>query len=226
VTWYQARPDDVGIHTSHVLSLIATGQPWQRATQAVQQARPDSSGNGSVMRCWPVALAHWDDLDQILAASRLQSRTTHPHPECQAGSAFVNAAIYHLLHDTPPALAIPHALEDVAMPADLRGVIEQASTRHRNELANSGWIRHTLESAVWGLLTTDSFEEAIVQVVNLGADSDTAGAVAGALAGATYGLSAIPVRWHEPLRGEWPLGSQKQWTATDLADLARQLARS
>jgi ADP-ribosyl-[dinitrogen reductase] hydrolase len=225
VTWYQAGPDDVGIHTSHVLSRIAAGQPWQQAAQAVQQARPDSAGNGSVMRCWPVALAHWVDLDQLLAASRLQSHVTHPHPECQAGSAFVNAAIYHLLHGVPPRVAISRALNDAGMPADLRGIIEQAPVRHRDELENSGWVRHTLESVVWGLLTTDSFEEAVVQVVNLGADSDTAGAVAGALAGATYGLSAIPAHWRDSLHGQWPLGSQKQWTATALASLASRLAR-
>lgn len=224
VAWHQAGPDDVGIHTSHVLSRIAAGQPWQQAAQAVQRAKPDSAGNGSVMRCWPVALAHWDDLDHLLAASRLQSRVTHPHPECQAGSAFVNAAIYHLLHGAPPSMAIGRALTDAGMSADLRGVIEQAPARHREVLANSGWVRHTLESAFWGLLTTDSFEEAVVQVVNLGADSDTAGAVTGALAGATYGLPAIPARWRDALRGEWPLGSQKQWTATDLADLATRLA--
>jgi ADP-ribosyl-[dinitrogen reductase] hydrolase len=224
MAWHQAGPDDVGIHTSQVLSRIAAGQAWQQAAQSVQRARPDSAGNGSVMRCWPVALAHWDELDEILSASRLQSRVTHPHPECQAGSAFVNAAIYHLLHGAPPILAIPRALEDAAMPADLRAVIEQAQARHRDELPNSGWVRHSLESAVWGLLTTDSFEEAVVQVVNLGADSDTAGAVTGALTGATYGLSAIPARWRDPLRGEWPLGSRKQWTAADLAGLGSRLA--
>jgi ADP-ribosyl-[dinitrogen reductase] hydrolase len=176
------------------------------------------------MRCWPVALAHWDDLDQLLAASRLQSRITHPHPECQAGSAFVNAAIYHLLHGAPPSMAIQRALTDAGMQADLRAVIEQAPARQREELANSGWVRHTLESAVWGLLTTDSFEEAVVQVVNLGADSDTAGAVTGALAGAKYGLRAIPARWRDALRGEWPMGSRKQWTAADLAGLGTRLA--
>jgi len=58
-------------------------------------------------------------------------------------------------------------------------------------------VRHTLESTVWGLLITDSFEEAVVQVVNLGRDADTAGAVVGALAGAAYGLEAIPARWRD-----------------------------
>ena len=67
VGWYQAGPDDVGNHTRAVLSRIAAGQAWDQAVQAVQRQRPDSAGNGSVMRCWPMALAHWNDLDSLLA---------------------------------------------------------------------------------------------------------------------------------------------------------------
>ncbi|MEJ2211781.1 MAG: ADP-ribosylglycohydrolase family protein, partial [Anaerolineae bacterium] len=205
VDWLRAGPPDVGIHTREVLARIARGQPWDAAVEAVQAQRPDSAGNGSVMRCWPVALADWNDLDQLLADSRLQSHVTHPHAECQAGSAFVNAAIYHLLRGTPPPDAVARALDDVAMPRPLRDVVERAPTRSREGLPNSGWVRHTLESAVWGLLTSDTFEEAVVQVVNLGNDADTAGTVAGALAGAAYGLDAIPQRWRQALQGQWPL---------------------
>jgi ADP-ribosyl-[dinitrogen reductase] hydrolase len=223
VGWYQAGPDDVGNHTRAVLSRIAAGQAWDQAVEAVQRQRPDSAGNGSVMRCWPVALAQWDDLDSLLADSRLQAWVTHPHPECVAGSAFVNAAIYHLLRGAAPAEAVARAIETVEMPDPLRAAVKAAPHRRREELPNSGWVRHTVESAVWGLLTTDSFEEAVVQVVNLGNDADTAGAVAGALAGAAYGLDAIPARWREVLQGEWPLGSGRIWRAADLARLADQL---
>ena len=175
-----------------MLGRIARSAPWQAAVDAVQRAKPDSAGNGSVMRCWPVALAHWDDLDRLLADSRLQSRVTHPHPECVAGSVFVNATIHHLVHGVEARAAVGQALDEVAMPSALRQAIEAAPTKRRDALPNSGWVRHTVESAIWGLLTTDSFEEAVVQVVNLGNDADTAGAVAGALAGAAYGLQAIP----------------------------------
>ena len=175
------------------------------------------------MRCWPVALAHWDDLDQLLMDRRLQSRVTHPHPECVAGSGFVNAAIYHLLRRTPPARAIAQAMDCADVPEPLRAVIEAAPDRRREELWNSGWVRHTLESAVWGLLTTDSFEEAVGQVVNLGKDADTAGTVVGALAGAAYELEAIPTRWRKALRGEWPLKSGMLWGVAELAALADRL---
>jgi len=225
VAWLQAGPPDVGSHTRAALSRVAAGQPWEQAVETVQCQRPDSAGNGSVMRCWPAALAHWDDLDRLLADSRWQSRVTHPHEECVAGCAFVNAAIYHLLRGTAPTDAVAQALREAEVPPPLRAVIEAAPARHREELVNSGWVRHTLESAVWGLLTTDSFEEAVVQVVNLGHDADTAGAVVGALAGAAYGLAGIPARWREALRGEWPLGSGRLWRVADLVALADELAQ-
>ena len=225
VGWLQSAPSDVGIHTRNVLSRFAARQPWEEAVAAAQRQRPDSAGNGSVMRCWPVALVHWNDLDSLLAGSRLQSRVTHPHPECEAASVFVNALIYGLLHGLPPAGAVDRALEAVDVPAPLRAAIEQAPSRSRDELQNSGWVRHTVESAVWGLLTTGTFEEALVQVVNLGNDADTAGAVAGALAGAAYGMDAIPLRWRQVLHGEWPPGSGARWQTNDLIALADRLTR-
>ena len=172
----------------------------------------------------PVALAHWDDLDRLLADSRLQSEVTHAHPDCVAGCAFVNATIYHLVRGVPAQTAVAQALDDAQPPAGLRHVIEAAPARSRAELPDTGWVRHTLESAVWGLLTTDTFEEAVVQVVNLGDDADTAGAVVGALAGAACGLRAIPPAWRAAVHGEWPLRSGERWEEARLAALADRLA--
>jgi len=224
VAWFAAGPPDVGIHTASVLRRIANGEPWESAVSAVQAHNPGSAGNGSVMRCWPVALAWWDDLERLLADSVLQSRVTHPHPECNTGCAFVNAAIYHLLHGLSPEEAIARALDDAEVPAPLRAVIVAAPGKDRRDLPNSGWVRHTLESVVWGLLTTHTFEDAVVNVVNLGNDADTAGAVVGALAGAAYGLDAIPQRWRTALRGEFPLRSGHIWRTADLVTLAEKLA--
>jgi ADP-ribosyl-[dinitrogen reductase] hydrolase len=221
--WLDAGPDDVGRHTRLVVGRISAGQTWQQASGAVQTAYPDSAGNGSVMRCWPVALARWDDLDALITESLLQSRVTHAHDESGAACALVNAIIFHLMRNVMPDEAVGEALSDTAPPPGLRDAVEAAPDRRRSELENSGWVRHTIESAIWGLLTTDSFEEALVQVANLGGDADTAASVVGALAGAAYGLDAIPARWRDALRGEWPIGSGERWDATRFIALADQL---
>jgi ADP-ribosyl-[dinitrogen reductase] hydrolase len=223
VAWYEAGPEDIGYQTRLVLHEISRGAEWDQACRVIYRAYPDSAGNGSVMRCWPVALAEWEDLDRLLDDSRRQSEVTHRHPECLAACAFVNTVIYELLRGVACAEAVDHALDAVEMPEPLRLAIRSAPDKVREQLPSSGWVRHTVESAVWGLLTTGAFEEVIVQVANLGGDADSAAAVAGALAGAAYGLEAIPPEWRESLRGSYPLGSKTTWNAARLVNLADRL---
>lgn len=221
--WLAADPADVGAHTRAVLERVRAGEPWDEAVEAVQRARPDSAGNGALMRCWPVALAYWDDLDDLLVDSWLQSRVTHPHPDCLAASAFFNVTLYHVLRGTEPGWALILASTVVKMTDDMWRVIETAPYRERHQLENTGWVRHTLESAVWAVTTSESFEEAVGRASGLGNDADTSAAIAGALAGAYYGLAGIPTRWREALRGEWLPGSGYVWTADDFAGLADRL---
>ena len=53
----------------------------------------------------------------------------------------------------------------------------------------------TMQSGLWAATTPLNFEDALIAVVNAGGDTDTNGALAGALLGARYGASAIPPRW-------------------------------
>jgi len=223
VVWYRANPPDIGNHTRAVLRRVAAGMPWDGAVDEVQRSSPESAGNGSVMRCWPISIAYMDSEEDLRVASELQGRVTHPHTECVAGCVFINLALYHLLKGRRPADAVECALKSVTV-SGLRRAIGGAPGQHREALVNSGWVRHTVESAVWGLLTTRSFEDAVVQVVNLGNDADTAGAVIGALAGAAYGLDAIPQEWRDGVHGEWPLRSGRVWREADIVALAEQLA--
>ena len=65
----------------------------------------------------------------------------------------------------------------------------------RDKIGSSGYVLDTREAALWCLLTTDSYKECVLKAVNLGEDTDTTAAVAGALAGALYGLGGIPAEW-------------------------------
>lgn len=56
-----------------------------------------------------------------------------------------------------------------------------------------------MQTAFDGYFATVSFEECLIRTVNHGGDADTTGAIAGALAGATYGIEAIPKRWLKAL---------------------------
>lgn len=62
---------------------------------------------------------------------------------------------------------------------------------------------HTLEAALWAFFNSNNFRDGALRAVNLGADADTSGAVYGQLAGAYYGVDAIPQAWRDKLaRGD------------------------
>ncbi len=231
VAWYQCHPPDVGVNTSRVLRLITQGTPWEEAAETVYQANPDNASNGAIMRCWPLAIARYQNQALLVAETRLQSEVTHKHPDAVNGAILLNLILRKLLlHEasTPPGAALRQALaecmQQVNLSEEFQRALELAPVRHRRDLQNSGWVVHTLESALWAALTTQSFEEALVQAVNLGSDADTTGVVAGALAGAMYGLDAIPERWKNKLHGEYPLKSSKIWLVGDFIDLADRLS--
>jgi ADP-ribosyl-[dinitrogen reductase] hydrolase len=69
----------------------------------------------------------------------------------------------------------------------------------RDDVRSSGYVIDSLEAALWAFYHGSSFEESLVLAVNLGEDTDTVGAICGQLAGAYYGVDAIPTRWLEKL---------------------------
>ncbi|MCX6056221.1 MAG: ADP-ribosylglycohydrolase family protein [Chloroflexi bacterium] len=229
--WYQNQPSDIGFHTSKVLNLIANGTPWHEAPEIIFAADPDSSSNGSLMRSWPLAIARWENPSLLVAETKLQAEVTHLHSDSIHGAILVNLIIQKLIHrraNTPPGAAIRQAVassvQQVNLSDEFRLAVDLAPVRTRDDLKNTGWVVHTVESSLWAVLTTRSFEEALVHVVNLGWDADSSGSVTGAIAGALYGLSGIPSRWQAAIHGEYPLCSGHLWFINDIIKLADQLA--
>lgn len=72
--------------------------------------------------------------------------------------------------------------------------------KHYKENARpTGYVVDTWCNVIDALTETQSFADAIISAINRGGDADTIGAITGGLAGACYGLSAIPKRWIECL---------------------------
>ena len=96
--------------------------------------------------------------------------------------------------------AVAHAESVLDLPRErsLSALVEEAN-RHGAEPSckrpTMGFPPACIPTCLYLFLTTDSFEEAVIDVVNLGGDADSAGAILGALAGAYYGADAIPERW-------------------------------
>jgi ADP-ribosyl-[dinitrogen reductase] hydrolase len=101
------------------------------------------------------------------------------------------------------AIANAESLLDLPRERALVSLVDEAN-RHGADPSckrpTQGFPPACVPSCLYLLLTTDSFEEAVTDVINLGGDADTAGAILGAMAGAYYGVEAIPKRWLEGLQ--------------------------
>ncbi|HYY60187.1 MAG TPA: ADP-ribosylglycohydrolase family protein [Burkholderiales bacterium] len=71
-------------------------------------------------------------------------------------------------------------------------------------LTHAGWVLLALQNAFYCLQSLE-FEQALVETVGRGGDTDTNAAIAGALLGACHGREAIPARWIYPVLACRPL---------------------
>ncbi|KAK6359453.1 hypothetical protein TWF696_000611 [Orbilia brochopaga] len=176
-------------------------------------SRATFCGNGSLMRTVPIALFYYSSPRETIAThAHAASQLTHPYPtngEACAVYCILVAAI--LSHPSATGEQISKsALFDILKSftftdAALRlrfqvyNALEDFAARDVNLISSSGYVVHSLEAALWAFFSTDSWEAGCLAVVNLGDDADTVGAIYGGLAGAYYGLEAIPAHWRENL---------------------------
>ncbi len=202
VAWFDSQPKDIGNITRLALADLKRGVPWQEAGRvAHQQTGGRSAGNGSVMRCAPVALYRWQNRQQLIADSVSSSRVTHWDDMACYGAAALNLIIAELLQGRRGGVveAAVEGLGTLAPAVTQR--LARLGQKSQADLKPTGFVLDTLEAAVWCWQCAGDFEEVLVTAVNLGGDADTIGAVCGALAGADFGLAAIPARWLDVLEG-------------------------
>ncbi|MBK5967091.1 ADP-ribosyl-[dinitrogen reductase] hydrolase [Thiocystis minor] len=181
--WMRTKPVDIG-------NTVRRGISLYRQTGATEVARHDyDAGNGACMRCLPIALYTLGaDPDAVEQANRIQAHVTHHNALSDAGTLavirMVQAGLLGGGRGHLKELAEALVAEDERYRYDRR--------RMENP---GGYIVETLRAVFQALFATDSFESALVEVVNRGGDADTTGAILGMIAGAHYGLDAIPRRW-------------------------------
>jgi ADP-ribosyl-[dinitrogen reductase] hydrolase len=215
LAWYRSQPKDIGNTTRTAMANLEAGLSWDEAGAVVQRAAGESgtAGNGSVMRCAPVALRYRNDPERLRQASIDSARITHADRRCTWGAVAINQAIAFLANGGSPEGLLKAAVEGIEE-SSVRDAVLAAADQVESDVRTSGYVLHTIAASFWCLLRTSSFEEAVVKAVAFGDDADTTGAVTGALAGARYGVDAIPERWLTLLQSK-----------DELEELAMQLHR-
>ena len=193
-----------------VMERLAAGAVWD-------QAGTDSLGNGGAMRVGVLGAFYADNSEACAQAALDQCRITHNHPQGLAGTLAqalaVSLACQMGAQGREPELVdfiqtIISLVEPVdpytakrlkAIPTLSRGDHAGAITELGKVYACDVTAAEAVPPAIGAFLAAESAEQAIVNAVCLGGDTDTIAAMAGALAGAHWGLGALPSSWLQGL---------------------------
>jgi len=140
----------------------------------------NSWGNGSAMRVSPCA---WfaDSLEEAELLAEKSAEVTHNHPEGIKGAEATVMAIF-LAKQGQSINEIREYISKHYYPLDFT-IDEIRPTYQFNETC-----QETVPQAIEAFLESNSFEDALKTGISLGGDSDTIGAITGAIAQAYYGI--------------------------------------
>lgn len=207
--WYQngylsstGQCFDIGGTTRQALeNFVRTGQPYGGSTD------PYSAGNGSLMRLAPVVLFFASQPEHAIQRAADSSRTTHAAPAAVDACRYMAALLVGALNGVSKDILLTgrySPLDNHWKRHPLERQVDAVATgsfkrKDPPEIKGSGFVVASLEAALWAFYNSNSFEEGCLLAVNLGDDADTTGAIYGQLAGAHYGVNAIPARWMEKI---------------------------
>lgn len=169
--------------------MRTTLRAWRESRDEWSAARATweagSRGNGGVVRLAPViALHRHEHLEVALDAAARSAATTHCHPDALCAARGFGEALWRAFRGDHAPIERSDPIEVVV-----------------RKLGHGVLAAESVPLALWTWEHTSSFRDAVLTAVGAGGDTDTIGAMVGALAGATYGSAAIPPDWLDALVG-------------------------
>ncbi len=199
-----------GPGTMRAMGGLRQGIPWDEIGTRLFGGS-GSFGNGSAMRVAPVGLFYYDDPAELRRVAELSASITHTHYLGKEGAALQAFAVAVAVRREPGAIFdAPSFLDDLrnfVQPdcaefqeklTKISDLLTQQPTVFEvvNALGNGVEIFNSVPAAIYSFLShPDSFKDAVVYAVSLGGDTDTIGAMTGAIAGAFHGVEGIPDEW-------------------------------
>lgn len=204
VAWYREdylavdQVFDVGIQTQRAILNLRKGAAPLEAGPSEEK----NNGNGSLMRVLPLALWHQGSNEALVRDAFAQSAVTHGHLRSKLCCALYCLWARNILLDQPrPFEQAATDLKEIFVDdGEARNELKIIFDFDRNDLNGSGYVVDSLFSAVEAC-REDSYEAVVRRAVAFGNDTDTTACIAGGIAGLKFGVSAIPARWRENLRG-------------------------
>lgn len=223
--WAAGEPKDIGLQTEAVLT---SGDPWDSAAGLHFWITGHAAGNGSLMRASTSAVYFAPaGREATMDAARRIAALTHGDRAAWEGTAVFHELIRLAVAGQDSLAALPDVVAQIHPDHRDRYAAILAPDWHPSMATEfNGAVWPCLASAVWALRTTPDYPSALRAAIDLGGDTDTVAAVTGGLAGAVYGIGAIPARWTAPLHVPVPGWGDRVLRYLDLVALAEELAAS
>ncbi|MDI9569903.1 MAG: ADP-ribosylglycohydrolase family protein [Pseudomonadota bacterium] len=190
IFWLESGPFDCGVTVARGLR----GRP-----------NPDSQANGALMRISPLGIFGANhDLEHVAEWARQDAAITHPHPVCRQANALFTMAIARAIRQGCEGRDLYEQIvtwaEDMTVDGSLLEAVRGAAeSPPADYVRQQGWALTAFRNALWQLLHAPNLEEAVVDTVMRGGDTDTNAAICGALLGALHGRNVVPGQWVESL---------------------------
>ena len=198
IMWVNSKPFGMGRNTRELFHKVKRVSEYQKRLEE-KMAEPDykwSQSNGCLMRAAALALTA-----DPLEAARLDCEATNPHPIC-VNSCVVYVGVMREILASPRRdpefhLYLKRVAFHLAEKDEVRQTLESALNHGtlRDITTQKGWVLHGLWCAFRALVLVNmpgyALRNIATWVVMQGGDTDTNAAIAGAMAGAWFGLEQI-----------------------------------
>ncbi len=197
-----------GTGTVKAMMRINKGVNWKNAGEEIFPG--GSFGNGAAMRVAPICLLYHQNPNQLRKRAEESAHITHQHPLGKEGAVLQAYAVSLALRQKQvEPFSFLESLQTFTGQKDYQNQLKKVGKLLQQEvtppdvaeaLGNSSKSVESVPTAIFTFLQfTDQLEEAIVHAIHIGGDTDTIGAMAGAIAGAYKGYSYFPQKWTKPL---------------------------
>ena len=150
-----------------------------------ENAKPYNSwGNGSAMRVSPAGWLY-DSLDRTREFARATANVTHNHTEGLKGAEATAAAIF-LARTGKSKTGIKKFIE-----SEFGYNLDRTIDEIRPDFLMYEDCQRTVPESIIGFLEGVDYEDTVRNVVSLGGDTDTTGAIAGSIAEAFFGIPEV-----------------------------------
>jgi poly(ADP-ribose) glycohydrolase ARH3 len=201
-----------GPGTAAILNLIGRGMNWREANTMVFEE--GSFGNGAAMRVAPLGLFYSSRKELLREAVEEASSITHGHPLGKEGAvilAFAVAAILAQGNDFDKDQFLDTLIDCARLDEYIRklSLIRELCQKEPvidtivDSLGNNILAHESVPTALYAFLKYgNDFHQTIGFCISLGGDTDTIGAMAGALCGCLMGERSLPQDWIDKLEDD------------------------